>query len=241
MNLTVDVGNTKTKIAVFDQHHLLKTDSFKTLDVDQLKALLEKYEIKSSILSETGAPLSRQAIEFLDKQTRYYYLNDQLKLPFVNNYKTPQTLGKDRIAAVAGSRSISAKTNTLIIDAGTCITFDFIDEHNHYYGGGITPGISMRLKALNNFTDKLPLVKREKFETLIGQSTKESILSGVQNGIIAEVNGMIDRYKNEYKDLKILLTGGDAIFFESKLKNEIFAIPNLIPIGLNEILNLNAI
>ncbi len=126
------------------------------------------------------------------------------------------------------------KKNILVIDAGTCITYDFIDKTKKYLGGSISPGISMRLKALNNFTDKLPLVERKDWNGLIGKSTEEAILAGVYNGILHEMDGIIDEYNKEYKQLITIITGGDSNFFGSKLKNEIFAVSNLIHIGLNE-------
>uniref|UniRef100_UPI0030D97038 type III pantothenate kinase n=1 Tax=uncultured Salegentibacter sp. TaxID=259320 RepID=UPI0030D97038 len=146
---------------------------------------------------------------------------------------------KDRLALVAAGALKYQNKNLLVIDAGTCITFDFKNDKNEYLGGAISPGLQMRLKALHNFTAKLPLVKLEENITLIGDSTKNSILSGVLNGVAAELDGIIDRYKADYKYLTIILTGGDSQILSKRVKNGIFANPNFLLEGLNYILEFN--
>jgi len=167
-------------------------------------------------------------------------LSHSLKLPITIDYKTPNTLGKDRIAGAVGAQSLFLKENILIIDAGTCITYDVVEANGTYIGGSISPGMLMRFKSLNNFTHKLPLVPYREFNELTGKTTEESILSGVISGIAFEMHGFINGYLEKYSSLKIILTGGDAVYFEKTLKNDIFVNSNIVLIGLKEILNYNA-
>jgi type III pantothenate kinase len=144
------------------------------------------------------------------------------------------------VANVVGAASLFPKQNCLITDAGTCIKFDFINAKKQYLGGAISPGISMRFKALHHYTDKLPLIKPQKKVMLIGNSTKNSIASGVQNGALAEIENIILRYKKKFGGIKVILTGGDMEPFARNIKSDIFAAPHLTLIGLNEILNFNS-
>jgi len=167
-------------------------------------------------------------------------LDTSTLLPITLNYKTLETLGKDRIALAVAAAQLYPHKNVLIIDAGTCITYDFIDKHKEYQGGSISPGIQMRFKALNTFTDKLPLINPTDNVELLGKSTSESISSGVMNGVYSEIDGIIDKYKINFPDIEVILTGGDIIYFDKKLKNNIFANSNLVLKGLNMILDYNA-
>jgi len=148
-------------------------------------------------------------------------------------------LGKDRVAAAAAATTIFPGENVLVIDAGTSITYDLITKNGTYLGGGISPGIMMRFKALNTFTGKLPLITEIDDAPLIGNDTPSSIKSGVLNGVLAEVNGIIDSYSNRFDTLKIIISGGDYKYFDKKLKNSIFATPNIVMQGLLEILKIN--
>ena len=167
-------------------------------------------------------------------------MDGHTKIPLQNTYKTPESLGRDRIALAVGANQLFPTNNTLVIDAGTCITYDFIDEKNNYLGGAISPGLQIRLNALHTFTEKLPLVTIKNGSELIGKTTEMSILSGVINGATAEVDGIIDRYKEQFGNLKTVLTGGDANYFVKTLKNNIFANSKVLLNGLNTILNYNA-
>ena len=163
-------------------------------------------------------------------------------MPFDNQYESPKTLGQDRIAAVAGAQGIAEGKTTLVIDAGTCITYDLLEHGQTYLGGMISPGIEMRLNSLSTFTGKLPKIEFDVNELpidLIGRNTKDSILSGVVNSVIEELNGNIHRFKTQYPELKVVLTGGHLAVFESYIKFEIFADPNLVLHGLNRILDHN--
>jgi len=165
--------------------------------------------------------------------------NHKTPVPFSNIYASPHTLGLDRMAAVAGGQLLYQNTSCLIVDIGTCITYDVLDSKGVYHGGGISPGVEMRLKAMHKFTSKLPLVSPKGSPQLIGKTTKECLLSGATLGAIAEVDGIISQYKQFFNDLTIIFCGGGAKFFESKIKGHIFAVPNLVLIGLNQILRYN--
>jgi type III pantothenate kinase len=168
-----------------------------------------------------------------------FMLDHKLPLPIKNNYGTPETLGVDRIAAVCGAQQIFPFQNCLVIDAGTCVTFDIIDKDGVYYGGAISPGMHMRFKAVHTFTARLPLISPVPEAKLIGDSTETSIQSGVINGMAAEMVGIIQRYQVKFNDLRVILCGGDTLFFENKLKASIFASPELVLVGLNSILIYN--
>jgi type III pantothenate kinase len=167
-------------------------------------------------------------------------LNSETKLPFTNRYETPKTLGVDRLALVSASVQKYANKNVLIIDAGTCITYDFINQSNNYLGGAISPGIRLRYKSLNNLTANLPLLRTDKPKTITGNSTEASIHSGVVFGVVKEMDGIIDQYAEEYLDLTVILTGGDAKFLLNQLKNSIFANSDFLLEGLNFILDYNS-
>ena len=238
MNLTIDIGNTSTKLHVFEQSKILFEQTYATLQLDDIKSICIKSNITNAILST----VNKEQIDietFLQKNINFIKLDTNTSIPIINKYNSPETLGKDRLAVINGAYTIHPNNNTLVIDAGTCITFDFINDKNEYLGGSISPGINMRLKALNQYTKRLPLVEYKTNTPLIGNTTESSILSGVEHGILSEVKGIIDSYMQESPNLKILITGGNANFFESLIKNEIFAVPNLVAIGLNTILNFN--
>ena len=242
MNLVIDVGNTSVKLAVFKDALLFKKEVVMIQDLLETisKIKEENKTIKNVIVSSVGN-LDKEVLEYLDNNFQVLFLSHQTKLPFKNLYETPNTLGIDRIALIAASVDRYSEKNVLVIDAGTCITYDFINKENEYLGGAISPGIRMRYKALYNQTAKLPLLDTEAPENLIGNSTITSINSGVVNGLVNEIDGVIAQYKEKYNDLTIILTGGDANFLSKQLKSSIFANSNFLLQGLNFILlnNLN--
>ncbi|MBK6986183.1 MAG: type III pantothenate kinase [Bacteroidetes bacterium] len=167
--------------------------------------------------------------------------NSETKIPLTNLYQSASTLGSDRLAASIGAYYLYPNANVLVIDAGTCIKYNFTNSKNEYLGGGISPGIQMKFKALQTFTSKLPLVEVDfSYNELIGNNTQNSILSGVLNGTIAEIDGVIDYYKLKFTDTICVLTGGDSEYLAKRLKNSIFAHQNLVLKGLNDILNFNS-
>jgi type III pantothenate kinase len=239
MNLIVDVGNTRVKVAVFKQDRLIDLIVFeKTKIISEIKKVVKKYTIEYSIVSSV-ANLTSRKIEQLQKVTNFIILSSKTKVQFKNKYKTPKTLGVDRIALVNAAFNKFPNQNVLIIDAGTCITFDFINQNSEYLGGAISPGLAMRYKALHSFTSNLPLVKTKTPKNIIGQSTEESINAGVINGVIKEIEGVINDYKNKYFNLTVVLTGGDTKFLSKQLKSSIFANQNFLLEGLNNILIYN--
>lgn len=239
MNLIIDIGNTRVKVAVFEKD-ILK--SVLRISPEMLLQVLEKknkkYQIDHVIVSSVGQNLE-EIKDFLDKKDSVVFLNQETQLPFKNNYETPKTLGVDRIALVSAGILNFPNTNVLIIDAGTCITYDFVNSSKEYLGGAISLGLSMRYKALHNFTAKLPLLTPDVPNTFIGSTSEKSIHSGIVNGIIAEIEGMIKKYEQEFDNLTIVLTGGDAKFLAKQLKKGIFANPNFLLEGLNNILKYN--
>ena len=240
MNLIIDIGNTRVKAAVFEQDIVLELVFFdKKRIVSEVKKIVKKYKITKGIMSSV-AIISKIKLEKLQKVLELELVSSSTKVPFTNLYKTPKTLGVDRIALVARAVIKFPKKNVLIIDAGTCITFDFVNKKSEYLGGAISLGILMRYRALNKFTSKLPLLEIKSPKNYIGNSTKESINSGVVNGVIQEIDGIIEQYKNNYSDLTIVLTGGDTNFLAKRLKNGIFANPIFLLEGLNMILIYNS-
>ena len=241
MNLVIDVGNSFVKLAVFEETELLRK-KISTLDLIQKDIDLLKKEfvpIKNAIISSVGK-LKSSDIAYINKYFDVVQIDSSTKLPFKNCYKTPKTLGLDRIALVCASIQQYPNSNVLIVDAGTCITYDFITDKNDYLGGAISPGIKMRYRSLHNLTANLPLLELEMPKNIIGSSTNDSIHSGVIYGLINEIEGAISQYKLKYKDLTIILTGGDANFLSKQLKSSIFANSNFLLEGLNYILQINS-
>ncbi|MFI5219749.1 MAG: type III pantothenate kinase [Bacteroidia bacterium] len=242
MNLVIDIGNTLAKIAVFKNKKLqsvVKTESasFKK----KLGRELGRPEIKSVILSSVIRTKPDLIRLIKTKPLFFIRLSHLTPMPIKIKYNTPHTLGNDRIANAVAACNLFPGKNILVIDTGTCLKFDFVDAKKNYLGGSISPGLNMRYKALHFYTQKLPLLSPSKKIVLTGRTTKESILSGVQNGMTQEINGVINQYKKKYKNLIVVLTGGESGFFANHLKNSIFAAPNFTLTGLNEILNYNAL
>jgi type III pantothenate kinase len=239
MNLVIDVGNTRIKMAVFEDNRLqsLVFSDEKNI-LKEIEKLMRIFPIQQGILSSVRL-ISQKTVLKIVKLIPILELSSETNIPFSNLYKTPKTLGVDRIALIAAAVVNYPNKNTLVIDTGTCITFDFVNNKNEYLGGAISPGIEMRYKALHQFTSKLPLIKLNYSENIIGKTTEECINSGVLHGVIQEITGIISQYKNKFTDLTVVLTGGDAIFLSKQLKSSIFATENFLLEGLNEILNFN--
>lgn len=239
MFLAIDIGNTRIKAAVFKQKDLIRTFVFDSFPDFLQSTLCGDYAIKQSIVCSV-ANIAEAQLQQLSQKMPVTIFTAQTPVPIKNLYKTSATLGSDRLAAAIGANAAFPSQNLLVIDAGTCIKYNFVNNENCYLGGAIAPGLQMRFNALNTFTARLPLLHPDySFNKLIGESTNESILSGVQTAVIAETDALIDVYKTQFPDLKVLFTGGDVNFFEKRLKNSIFADQNLILKGLNEILIYN--
>jgi type III pantothenate kinase len=242
MNLTIDIGNTFTKIGIFKDNQLIFTKwDCKNLEQELLKVKSNYPEIKSVIVLSVKI-VEKQILDIIRKHIQKPIVLDyKTKLDFKINYSTPETLGTDRIAAVAGARFLYPNKSILVIDIGTAITYDILENGENYLGGNISPGMDMRFTALNKFTNKLPLVDRNEKpkSTFIGDSTKSAIYNGIVVGIKNEIDSYIKQTSDLYPNLVTVLTGGDSIFFEKLLKNECFTNKNLIFVGLNHIANIN--
>ena len=235
MNLIFDIGNTRIKLAVFQEHTIVESlvVSPKKL-AKEITRLCKKYPIVNAIVSSVGE-MNFEDLDELSFIKKVLILDHTTEVPFINRYKTPKTMGVDRIALVSGATNQYPSKDVLIIDAGTCITYDFVNSKKEYFGGGISPGIKMRYQSLNTFTANLPQLEMAPF-SLIGGDTAGSIHSGVLNGILYEIDGLIAEYQYKYPNLTVLLTGGDTNFLAKKLKSSIFANPNFLLEGLNSIL-----
>lgn len=244
MNLIFDIGNSNIKTCVFKNNTIFKSESLNYLDEDlDLNSLLEsrfeEIDIYNVIISSVIG-YENNFVEIIKKKfSNVLIFDEKLKSPIQNQYKTLDTLGKDRLAGVIGANYIFPEFNVLIIDAGTAITYDIINSNSEYLGGNISPGLKMRFKALNYFTKKLPMMSASDFENFIADNTNDAIICGVQNGLLYEIRGYIDDFNKKFQKNKIIFTGGDVFFFDKKVKRSIFAEPNLISIGLNRILEYN--
>ena len=237
--LIIDAGNTRVKVFVFEEDRVIFNV---VLEEDLLsqnfKKIFKNFFISQIILSSVGGLKEKIELLLVDKAP-IIILSNKTLVPFENRYKTPTTLGVDRIALMAAASNLYPKENVLVIDAGTCVTYDFLNAKNEYLGGAISLGLQMRYKALNSFTEKLPKLNYSEPSDIIGRDTESSIHSGVVNGLISEINGVVERYKEKYTDLTVVLTGGDVIYLSRRLKNGIFANPNFLVEGLNAILKYN--
>jgi type III pantothenate kinase len=236
MNLVIDYGNSAAKVGIFDHQNLM--EKLTLASSEELRQFLQNAAAENIIISSVKEDAA-QVISWAPRAKKKFILNHTLPLPVTNLYATPTTLGVDRLAGACGAQQVFPLQHCLVIDAGTCINYDFLDKDGKYYGGAISPGLKMRFQAVHTFTAKLPLVTPKGHVPLIGDSTESCIQSGVVNGIIAEIDGIIDQYSKKFEGLRVILCGGDALFFENQLKASIFASPELVLIGLNSILNYN--
>ncbi len=235
MKLALDAGNSRIKFGLFDEDKLIKSGSlFNHENIANLICADELSQIKVIISCSVLSDINISGLP----DVKYIVINHKSIFPFNINYETPETLGIDRIVACVSN--YHHNQDYLIIDAGTCVTYDYVSDEKGYLGGAISPGLSLRFKSMNNFTEKLPLINS--FETrphLIGNSTESCLKSGVINGLVPEITGFIKRFKILNPNLTIFLTGGDAIFLGDELKNDIFVDPYLVLKGLNKLIQLN--
>jgi len=241
MNLIIDIGNTATKLAVFQSDKIIEVRTVATIDIlAEVEKLRHSFpELQKGLLSAVST-VDKLQLETLQKLLPITILEPSMQMPFKNSYKTPLTLGVDRLALMAAAVDQCPKSNVLVIDAGSCITFDFMDADQNYLGGAISPGIEMRYKSLETFTSNLPLLQKKIPRNQIGNSTETSIHSGVINGLLYEMEGAIKAYQNKYPDLTVILTGGDADFLCKQFKISIFANSNFLLEGLNFLLEFNS-
>ena len=236
MLLAVDIGNTKIKLAVFENDVKIFSASVeKETALTQVAEIFSEYpKISKSILSVVGKE-EEQLFLWLKEHTVVIHINRETPMPFTNNYATPHTLGVDRMVLAAGAVLQFPRQNRLVIDAGTCVTYDFISADNVYHGGAISPGLQLRYNAMHTFTTKLPLLYPEMPQSFTGNSTNASLHAGAVCGLLFEIEGFISVYEARYGALTVILTGGDAEFLAKSLKNTIFANSNFLLESLNNL------
>ncbi|MEX1189176.1 MAG: type III pantothenate kinase [Bacteroidia bacterium] len=243
INLVIDIGNTAMKAACFQGKSLIRSVRAPWSDSEQVEEALLRLiasDPKQVLISSVSGP-NKQIDQFLKiAKLKAVYFTPDTKIPLLNKYETPETLGRDRLANSIAASSLHPGKPIVVIDAGTCIKFDFITMNNEYFGGSISPGIDMRFRALHEFTARLPLLERTETVYLVGKNTIESIHSGVINGALAEVKGILEQYQMTHKDLVVIVTGGDYALLQRTLKTSVIPEPWLTLKGLNEIIQYQA-
>jgi len=239
MNLVIDTGNTLTKLALFQGREMVAFTSISGINVQEIIRFCESNTTIENAILSTVKEHPSVIDTYLNTHFSTVFFNHNTPVPIINKYSTPETLGKDRLAGVVGAKWLFTASDILVIDAGTAITYDIITSGGEYLGGGISPGLTMRYKALHTFTGRLPLLDYYEDAQLIGDDTYSSIQSGVLNGAVAEIEGIMHRYQLAYPGIKIILTGGSHNYFDKRLKIKTFAAPNLVLEGLNLILEFN--
>lgn len=233
-----DFGNTRKKVAVFNNDTVTETVYLENDDNTSIETVLEKYQPSKTILSSVVH--HNEGIEpLLAAKTQFHKLSHESKLPFTTPVGKPETIGADRLALSCGAAHFYPNCNNLIIALGSCITFNFLNIKKEFIGGSISPGLKMRFKALHEFTALLPEVQAEPIFPLIGYDTKTNILSGVIMGMAKEIDGITAEYDAKFDKFNAILTGGDSTYFVPLLKNKIFADQNLLFKGLYAISELN--
>ena len=240
MNLAIDIGNSFYKIGIFDNDEKLFVESYRVFDAGQLADLLKEYTLKNAIYSSVRK--GNNSIETILRNSglKYHRLSHRTGLPYKSMYESPETLGTDRIAALAYGYNKYPHRNVLLIDAGTAVTYDLLNESGTFEGGNIAPGIGIRYRALNEFTGRLPLVSPDNKYDILGRNTENAIRSGVQQGLVFEINEYIRNLKKTHRNLEIVMTGGDGKYLSEKVEHAVTYKKDLIIEGLNYILLYNA-
>lgn len=236
--LCFDFGNTRLKLAFFQNKNLVEVIVIENDSIETINALIKKYDPQKAILSSV-INHDPEIEKLLASRTKFHKLSHLSKLPFTTPVGKPETIGADRLALAAAAVYFFPKQHNLVIGMGSCITYNFINNDHGFLGGGISPGMEMRMRSLNQFTAKLPIVKPDGNVPLIGYDTVSNILSGVVIGMANEIDGFIDEYKQRFSNFNVHLTGGDLVYLAPHLKNQIFADPELIFKGLYAICESN--
>ncbi len=231
-NLVIDHGNTNCKIATFNERQLVDIQLFESSDSKAIEGFINSANTDRGIYASVSD-------QHLNLEPHILTFDSSMSLPFEMSYDTPETLGLDRIAAAAGAYAVNTESDHLVIDIGTCMTVDVLSAQNGFEGGSIAPGLHLRLKSMHEGTGRLPLIEEVNPTGWIGKSTVESMTNGSVNGMEMEIMGRISRFHDHYPNGLVHLTGGDMELFAEVLKNHIFADPNLVLKGLNEILLFN--
>jgi type III pantothenate kinase len=236
LNLAIDIGNTRVKTGVFDRNDLVDAQVYDQMDIASLQALINDTGVTHVIAASTAELLDVDAFSVPGVFLRF---SSMTPVPIENGYRTPETLGQDRLAGMVAASWLLPNSNVLVIDAGTCITYDLLEESGTYVGGNIAPGLEMRYHAMHEYTQRLPLVQRGETGTLLGGTTQEALQNGGLMGVLMEIAGYIELLKNKYTQVNTLLTGGDAQYLADHLNTGLNVQPHLILIGLNQILQFN--
>lgn len=239
MKLIIDIGNTVVKMVAFRGDEPVDEIRAESGELAGLCDFVKKHDFRRGIVGTVRNLLDSEEEALSRLPFPLLRLSPDTPVPITNRYRTPQTLGSDRLAAVIGASSLKPGHDLLIIDAGTCITYEVIDARGNYWGGNIAPGMQMRLRALHEFTGRLPLVEAEGDVPGMGYSTETAIRSGVLRGMKYEIEGYIKSMRSKFPHLLVFLTGGDRINFDTNIKNIIFTDRYIVPRGLNKILDFN--
>ncbi|MEE9439320.1 MAG: type III pantothenate kinase [Saprospiraceae bacterium] len=239
MNLCIDIGNTRIKIGIFNDGVLIYNDTFKRMTQEEIKVLFQKYKITKAISSSTRKSISTFE-KRINRHIKLTRLTHKTLVPLTNLYQTPNTLGKDRLAGVVACTKLYPNQNCLVIDAGTCITYDIITAKKEYLGGNISPGLKMRAEAMDTMTSTLPIVKPIYNKDYIGKNTTMAMQNGIVYGTKFEIESLITMIKQDIGNINVIITGGDAQFFVDILNSKIFVHSYLILEGLDVIINYNA-
>jgi len=240
-SLTIDIGNTRTKIGYFEGEEMMAVEFFDQADTESLLGWATNHPAENVILSSVGDVSGYQGTvrAFRKRYAKVLELDAALPLPIVNGYETPETLGKDRLAAVVGATVFFPDQTCLVVDAGTCITVDVIDATGRYLGGNISPGLQMRLRAMHDYTARLPHPEMKWPSNWIGRTTETALQNGALRGTLLEFTGYERLCRDEFGDINVLLTGGDSHILAKNWKSQIFVNQNLVLHGLNKMLTYN--
>ncbi len=241
VTLCLDFGNTRKKAAIFDDDKFRESFSLPGDDAGTMETLLATYSPGCAILSSV-INHNPEVDHLLNIATRFHKVSVNTRLPFTTPVSKPETIGTDRLALVAAAVHFFPGKNNLVIALGSCITYNFVNQAHEFLGGGISPGMDMRFKSMHEFTAKLPLVKGLQADVgipLVGYDTETNLQSGVKNGMLFEIDGMINKYAESYGNFNVLLTGGNSAYFAGQLKNRIFADSNFLFKGLYALSELN--
>lgn len=237
--LTIDIGNTRAKITLFHNEAIIARFHQATLSINWLETLFEQYPIRAAILS-TVVENTEAAEAWLAERIFFIKLDHKTPIPIKNAYQTPETLGKDRLAAAVGAFVLYPHQNCLVVDAGTCITYEFVGAEGVYKGGNIAPGLAMRFRSMHEFTAKLPLVQKQRLDGFIGFNTETAMRTGAQLGLCLEIEGFLRLYEAQFGTVQLLLTGGDAEIIAQSIDRIGFINKDIVLIGLYKILDYNA-
>ena len=240
MNLIVDIGNTLVKLAVFEQGRLVSQRSTHCPEASDFEQLLQGRRAGRAIVESTRGDADEIVELVREWADRVLEFTPQTPVPIANAYRTPETLGRDRLAAAVGAATLYPGRNVLIVDFGTAVTVDLVTADGTFRGGCISPGMRMRFRALHDYSARLPVCAATESEALLGGSTEEAIRLGVMNSLTFEIEGYMQRMGEKIDDLCVIFTGGDAKYFAKRIKNTIFANCNLVFCGLDRILEYNA-